>query len=144
MIETNLDDITSEQLVYAEEKLFSAGALDVFKTPIIMKKGRPAIKLSVLSKADTLELLQEIIVKETTAIGMRFYPVEKLKLQRSYEKVETPYGCITIKSSFYKGECVNQKAEFEEVKALAIQKGVPIKKVYEAVNNRMNRRTDDH
>lgn len=135
LIETNIDDMSSELLVYAEERLFEVGALDVFKTPIIMKKGRPAIKLSVLAKAEDLKKLQRVLVLETTSIGMRMFPVEKVKLNRSYEQLETPFGAISLKLAYFEEELVNIKPEYEHMKRIAKEKNMPIKDVYEIVQN---------
>ncbi len=126
--------MSAEQLVYAEEKLLECGALDVFKTPIVMKKGRPAVKLSVLTKASMLSAVQRLIVTETTAIGMRYYPVEKLKLERTYETLETPYGAVTLKRAFLDGVCVNEKPEYEDCKRLAKAHNLSLKAVYAAVS----------
>ena len=135
LIETNIDDMSSELLVYAEERLFEEGALDVFKTPIIMKKGRPAIKLSVLAKAEDLKKLQRVLVLETTSIGMRMFPVEKVKLNRSYEQLDTPFGPISLKIAYFENERVNIKPEYEHMKRIAKEKNMPIKDVYEIVQN---------
>lgn len=135
LIETNIDDMSAELLVYAEERLFETGALDVFKTPIIMKKGRPAIKLSVLAKAEDLKKLQRVLVLETTSIGMRMFPVEKVKLNRSYEQLETPFGPISLKLAYFEEELVNIKPEYEHMKRIAKEKNMPIKDVYEIVQN---------
>ena len=104
IMETNIDDMSSELLVYAEEKLLKAGALDVYKTPIIMKKGRPAIKLTILAKFKDLEKLQKVVFGETTSIGMRMYPVEKVKIKRSYEMANSEFGPISMKKAYFKGE----------------------------------------
>ncbi len=134
ILETNIDDMSSELLVFAEERLLSGGALDVYKTPIIMKKGRPAIKLTILAKEQDLEKLQKILFTETTSIGLRKYPVDKVKLHRTYQQVETQYGLITIKTALIEGEIVNQKPEFEECKQLALEHKVAISEIYRAVN----------
>lgn len=130
MIETNIDDMSSEWLAYAEEKLFESGALDVYKTPIIMKKGRPAIKLSILVETVYKDKVREVLFKETTAIGMRVYPVEKFELQRTYEMLETRLGPVKIKNTYMNGHCINAKPEYEECKQLAIFNDLPLKEVY--------------
>ncbi len=132
IIETNIDDMSSEQLVYAERKCLEAGALDVYKTAIMMKKGRPAIKLSLLVRPEKIEAIESVIFHHTTAIGLRKYPVEKNKLDRKYEKVMTPYGEITLKMAYYKGECVNVKAEYEDCYKAAEAHGVSIDTVKKA------------
>ena len=133
IMETNIDDMSSEQLVYAEELLLSAGALDVYKTAIMMKKGRPAIKLTVLAWEDDLKKLQKIIFEQTTSIGMRLFPVEKVKIERAFEVVETEYGPLTLKKAYFDGTLVNVKPEYEEIKVFALREGVSIKKIYQDV-----------
>ena len=138
IFETNIDDMSSEHLVYAEERLLEEGALDVYKTPIIMKKGRPAIKLSVLSKAGDLKRLQKVLFSETTSIGMRMYKVEKLKIDRTYETVETEFGPISVKRAFFDGECVNAKPEYEHIKRIAQESGLSIKEVTNRIMKSIN------
>lgn len=133
ILETNIDDMNPEIYGYIEEKLFEAGALDVFKTSIFMKKGRPGIKLSVLVDEKNEQTILDIIFQETTSIGIRKYKVEKIMLNREFSKVKTEYGDITIKKSYYKGKLVKYKPEYEECKSIAKEKNVSIDKVYKAV-----------
>jgi len=119
ILETNIDDMNPELYGYIEEKLFEAKALDVFKTPIYMKKGRPGIKLSVLVDIKNEENVLGIIFEETTSLGVRKYRVEKIMLNREFAKVKTEYGDITIKKSYYKGKLVKYKPEYEECKTIA-------------------------
>ena len=133
ILETNIDDMNPELYGYVEEKLFEAKALDVFKTPIYMKKGRPGIKLSVLVDEKNEKNVLDIIFEETTSLGVRKCRVEKIMLNREFSKVETEYGDITIKKSYYKGKLVKYKPEYEECKTIAKEKNIPIDKVYKAV-----------
>lgn len=133
LLETNIDDMNPEIYSYVEEKLFESGALDVFKTPIIMKKGRPAIKLSVLVNKKVEDKVLEVIFKETTSIGVRKFNVEKIMLNREFSKVSTNYGEVTVKKSYYKGELVKSKPEYEDCKRLAKENNVPISKIYNYV-----------
>ncbi len=133
ILETNIDDMNPEIYGYIEEKLFEAGALDVFKTSISMKKGRPGVKLSVLVDEQSEKIVLDIIFEETTSIGVRKYEVEKIMLNREFSKVETEYGNITVKKSYYKGKLVKYKPEYEECKTIAKEKNVSIDKVYKAV-----------
>lgn len=133
IIETNIDDMNPEFYEYIEEKLFSNGALDVYKTAIIMKKGRPAIKLSVLVSADKEEEILKTIFKETTSIGVRKYKVEKITLDRDFSKKKTVYGEVTLKNSYYKGEMIKSKPEYEECKIIAKENSIPLKQVYEEI-----------
>lgn len=133
ILETNIDDMNPEFYGYIEEKLFEIGALDVYKTPISMKKGRPGIKLSVLINDTIEEDILDVIFNETTSIGVRKYKVEKIMLSREFSKVPTKYGEIAIKKSYYKGKLVKYKPEFEECKNTARKYNVAIEKVYKEV-----------
>jgi uncharacterized protein (DUF111 family) len=134
--------MSAEMLVYAEEKLFEAGALDVFKTPIIMKKGRPAIKLSVLSTTELLETVKEVLFYETTAIGLRAYAVDKTKLERRYDTIETVFGDVVLKSAYLNGDKVNEKLEYENCKKIARENNIPIKQVYKLIEREIWNRED--
>ncbi|AKN31671.1 hypothetical protein Ccar_12700 [Clostridium carboxidivorans P7] len=133
ILETNIDDMNPELYGYVEEKLFEAGALDVFKTPIFMKKGRPGTKLSVLVSEKSEKDVLGVVFEETTSIGVRKFKVEKIMLNREFSKVKTEYGDITIKKAYYKGKLVKYKAEYEECKAIAKEKNISINKVYKEV-----------
>lgn len=137
ILETNIDDMNPELYGYIEEKLFAQGALDVFKTAISMKKGRAATKLSVLVEAKQEEKVLDVIFRETTSIGVRKYRVEKIMLQRDFAKISTEYGEVTIKNSYYQGEKVKYKPEYEDCKRIASEKNIPITKVYQEVQKRM-------
>lgn len=130
ILETNIDDMNPEFYEYVEEKLFQMGALDVFKTPIFMKKGRPGVKLSILITEKIEQDVLEVIFKETTSIGVRKYKVEKIMLGREFSKVKTQYGDITIKKSYYKGKLVKYKPEYEECKSIAKEKNITLDSVY--------------
>lgn len=133
ILETNIDDMNPEFYGYLEERLFEVGALDVVKTSIFMKKGRPAIKLSISVNERNEEAVLDIIFQETTSIGARKYKVEKIMLNTEFSKVKTEYGDITIKKSYYKGKLVKYKPEYEECKIIAKEKNISIDKVYKAV-----------
>ncbi|KHD37478.1 hypothetical protein NL50_04690 [Clostridium acetobutylicum] len=133
ILETNIDDMNPEIYGYVEEKLFKVGALDVFKTPIFMKKGRSGIKLSVLTNEKSEREVLDVIFEETTSIGVRRYKVEKIMLTREFSKVKTEFGDITVKKAYYKGKLVKYKPEYEECKDIAREKNVSIHKVYKAV-----------
>jgi len=120
---------------YVEEKLFKEGALDIYITPIIMKKGRPAVKLSILVDEKNSKNIEEIVFKETTSIGIRKYKVEKTMLERDFTKIITRYGAVTVKTSYYDGTKINAKAEYEDCKRLAKENNVSIRKIYDEVNN---------
>ncbi|WP_058303586.1 nickel pincer cofactor biosynthesis protein LarC [Gorillibacterium timonense] len=133
LLETNIDDMNPELYGYVEEQLFAHGASDVFKTPIIMKKGRPAVKLSVLVSSKREKEVLEVIFRETTSLGVRKFPVGKAMLDRRFVKHNTRYGEVTIKNSYYEGKLVKYKPEYEDCKRLAQENGVPISKIYREI-----------
>jgi uncharacterized protein (TIGR00299 family) protein len=134
ILETNIDDMNPELYDYVEEKLFAQGALDVFKTAISMKKGRPATKLSVLVNGKNEKNVLDVIFKETTSIGIRKFKVEKIMLQRDFVEISTQYGDVTVKNAYYQGEKVKYKPEYEDCKRIANEKNIPITRVYQEVN----------
>jgi uncharacterized protein (DUF111 family) len=133
LLETNIDDMNPEFFGELEVRLFAAGALDVFRTPVYMKKGRLGIKLSILYAAPAEEALLHILFRETTSIGVRRSTVDKLMLERSFRTVATPFGPLTVKQAFYKGECVNRKPEYEDLVKLAEQHNMALKDLYQQI-----------
>lgn len=140
VLETNIDDMSPELFGLAEERLFEAGALDVFKIPIIMKKGRSAVMLSVLADRDREGDVMGVLFSETTTIGLRRHCVQKVKLKRQEETVQTKYGTVRIKKAYYNGKQVNAKPEYEDVKGLAVKNGVPISMVYNEIQIEMEKK----
>ena len=132
VIETNIDDMTPQVAGYLLEKLLSSGAVDAFFTPVQMKKGRPGVLLTVLANNEDKENLLEVIFSESTTIGVRAYQVERHCLERVSKKVKTPYGAVTVKIALRAGRAVNIQPEFENCKAIAEKKGVPLKQVMDA------------
>lgn len=137
LLETNIDDMNPEFYSYVEEKLFRAGALDVFKTPIVMKKGRPAVKLSVLTGAAEEEKMTEIIFHETTSLGLRRFRVGKVMMEREFSSLPTKYGTISVKKAYDQGKQVKYKAEYEDCKKAAETSQVPLAQVYREVTRLM-------
>ena len=135
IIECNIDDMNSELYDYIIEKLFTEGALDVYLTPIIMKKGRPSVKISVLCKEDELQKIKEILFRETTTFGVRSFKVHKTMLERRFTKASTSYGQVTIKEAYYNGKKIKSKFEYEECKKIAQSRGIPISEVYEKLSS---------
>jgi uncharacterized protein (TIGR00299 family) protein len=133
VLETNIDDMNPEIIGFAEEMLFKAGALDVFKTPIIMKKGRPAIQMSVLTDRQHEQAVMGVLFSETTTIGLRKIKVQKLMLRREQSTVDTQYGTARIKKSFFKEQLVNVKPDYEDVRKLALEHSLPISAVYREI-----------
>lgn len=135
IIECNIDDMNPELYEYIMDKLFNKGALDVYLTPIIMKKGRPGVKISVLCKSDKVENMKEVLFTETTTFGVRSFKLHKSMLERKFNKVSTSYGEVTVKEAYYKGEKLKSKLEYEECKIIADNMGVSARKVYEDLKN---------
>ncbi len=133
IIECNIDDMNPEFYDYIINSLFDAGAKDVYITPIIMKKSRPAAKLSVLCNKGSEMLIENILFTETSSIGLRKYSVEKIMLERKIESVNTKYGEVKIKSAFYKDKIIKSKPEYEDCIKIAKKENIPIKEVYNLV-----------
>jgi pyridinium-3,5-bisthiocarboxylic acid mononucleotide nickel chelatase len=132
VLETNLDDISPEILGHFVERALEDGALDVFHTPIQMKKNRPGVLLTVLCAVADADKFTELMLRETSAFGVRRYTVERRKLQREFVAVKTPYGEVTVKLGKLDGKVVQVAPEYESCKKLAAAAEVPIKQVYEA------------
>ena len=139
LIETNIDDMNPECYGYLEQLLFDIGARDVYKTPIIMKKGRPAVMLSVLVEEQHRQQVIDLIFRHTTSIGVRQTVVEKTILVRQEQVIKTKYGKITVKIAFYHGKPYKYKAEYEDCKRAAEENGISIAVVYREVDMLMVR-----
>jgi len=132
-LECNIDDMNPEFFEYISEILFVAGASDVFLSNIIMKKGRPGVMLNVLCEAGNSDKLKRIIFSESTSLGIRTFPFRKDTLVRKFDTIQTIYGNVTVKRSFYMGKEVSFKPEFDQCKTIAEEKGVPLKEVYNTI-----------
>jgi hypothetical protein len=132
VLETNLDDCTGEILGAFIETALNAGALDVFHTPIQMKKNRPGVLLTVLCAEADADKFSELMLRETTAFGVRKAIAERRKLRREFAEVKTALGKVTVKIGRLGGKVVQAAPEFESAKKLAAQKKVPVKRIYEA------------
>jgi uncharacterized protein (DUF111 family) len=132
-IEVNLDDIPGEWLGYVMEKLFEAGANDVFYSPIYMKKNRPGVIMHVLCDYQKMNEIKTILFSETTTLGVRAYPISVHRLERNFYDVETKWGMITVKRGLHNGEIVQVAPEYEECRLIAQRYKVPLKEVYHEV-----------
>jgi len=132
VLETNLDDINPEILGYFIETALAAGALDVFYTPVQMKKNRPGVLLTVLCAEADADKFSELILRETSAFGIRRTVAERRKLRREFTKIKTPFGDVTMKIGRLDGKLVQAAPEFESCKKLASRTKVPLKRIYEA------------
>jgi hypothetical protein len=132
VLETNLDDASPEILGHFTEAVLAAGALDVFHAPIQMKKNRPGVLLSVLCPADQAGKFSEMILRQTSAFGVRRSLMERWKLRREFRAVSTPHGPVTLKLGFLDGRVVQIAPEFETCKKLALEKNLPLAEIYRA------------
>ncbi len=132
VLETNLDDQNPESFDLFMERAFAAGALDVFFTPIQMKKNRPATLVTVLCPADKTEMLAGILFRETGTFGIRIREQRRLTLARSWRTATTEYGPIRLKIGNWQGEEVTASPEYDDCKRAAQEHGVPLRRVYEA------------
>ncbi len=131
-LESNIDDSTPEILSYTTEKLLESGALDVWTTPVIMKKGRAAVMLSVLARPEQVEMLSEIIFRETSTAGIRQIACQRRALPRKVLSVATVYGKIDVKITCLNDEVVSISPEFESCRKAAEKIHIPLKTVYDA------------
>jgi hypothetical protein len=130
VLETNLDDCTGEVLGHFLEAAMAAGALDVFYVPVVMKKNRPGVLLTVLCVESDADRFSEMILRETTAFGVRRRLAERRKLKREMRKVKTKYGQVQVKVGLLGGKVVQAAPEYESCRALAAKAGVPVRMVY--------------
>jgi uncharacterized protein (TIGR00299 family) protein len=132
VIETNIDDMNPQIYEYVSERLFDAGALDVFLTQIMMKKMRPAVKLSVLCDREKMKEIIDIILRETTSIGVRYHETSRIKLERRIEKIETGYGTVRVKISGAGKRHLTVTPEYEDCREISTTKKIPLSEVIEA------------
>lgn len=132
VIETNLDDTTPQVMGSVVQRLLEAGALDAYTVPIFMKKNRPGVQLTVLSPTEHVELLADLIFRETTTLGLRTFPVKRHELRRRHEEVETPWGRVRVKVAELGDSVVSSTPEYEDCEAISRAHGVPLKQVIQA------------
>lgn len=133
VVECNIDDMNPEHYTFLSEKLFTIGADDVWFTPIVMKKSRPAITVSVLCSQNILQKIKAALFENTTSLGLREYSVLKSMLVRDEKIVETQYGNVRVKVSYFNGRQVNAKPEYADCEKLASQHGVSLAEIEKKV-----------
>ncbi len=134
LIEATIDDMNPQIYGYLMDELFSAGAKDVYYTPVYMKKNRPGILLTVVTPSYAEEAIKELVFRETTTIGIRKINMEKSHVSKDYKQIETELGRFTLKISKYNDQIVNISPEYEELLEAAKTKNIPLKQVYSIVN----------
>ncbi len=132
LLETNLDDMNPQFYAPVMEKLFTAGALDVYLTPIYMKKNRPATMLSVIARAPDEAALANLILRETSTLGLRVQPILRYEAERAFKRVPTPYGEVQVKLKLLEGRVEMAVPEYEDCLRLAKEHDLPLAQVYAA------------
>lgn len=133
ILETVIDDSTPQLMGYVSELLLEAGAWDVYRTPVQMKKGRPGVELTVLCAPDLVPALRDIILRETTTIGLHWRIENKTALPREFVEAQTAWGPVRIKIARWpSGEAANTAPEYEDCRAIARKHSIPLKQVLQA------------
>ncbi|HUY82188.1 MAG TPA: ATP-dependent sacrificial sulfur transferase LarE [Acidobacteriaceae bacterium] len=132
VLETAVDDMTPEVLAYVAERGRALGALDVMLAPVIMKKGRPGTLITVLCNEPEAAALQDLLLRETSTLGVRVRQEKRVCLERAHVRVSTAYGEIRVKVGTCNGETLNAAPEFEDCRAAALKHRVPVKQVMQA------------
>ena len=133
VIETHIDDMNPEILGFLMERLLSSGALDVTFSPLQMKKNRPGNKLTILSPPEKLDELARLVLLESTAIGVRYYPAARITLCRTVEERDTSLGKVKVKVVSDDAKLLRVVPEFEECRRIALGKGLPLMEVYRII-----------
>ncbi|MCL6612582.1 MAG: nickel pincer cofactor biosynthesis protein LarC [Peptococcaceae bacterium] len=133
VMEANIDDMNPQFAGHVMERLFAAGALEVFISPVYMKKNRPGFLLTALCRPGNRDALLQILFNETTTLGVRFGEERRAVLERRVEEVDSPYGRVRMKMALESGGRILKAApEYEDCRKIALEKGVPLREVYEA------------
>jgi len=133
VLECNIDDMSPELHGYLFERLLGAGAQDVWLTPIHMKKSRPAVTVSVLCSMEDEVKLIDLLISETSTFGLRRYRVDKLPLPRETSEMETSLGKVRVKTAFVDGRPAKWKPEFEDLRAIAVKTGLPLREIQQSI-----------
>lgn len=139
VLETNIDDMNPEILAYVSERLMESGALDVFYTPVYMKKSRPAVMLTVLSPKEIEQRLVDLILKETSTLGVRRTNSVRYCMDREVVKIPTKYGKVRVKVASMENGTKKFAPEFEDCKKIAQETGMPLQQVYDLVKKECER-----
>ena len=137
IVETNIDNMSGEILGYVMDKLFKAGAVDAYFTPIQMKKGRPGIIISAIVVESNLSEVELVLLNQTTTFGIRKYKVVRTILTREFKEVDSQFGKVKVKIGKYNGEIKSFSPEYEDCKRIAEEKGIPLKQVYSIISKEL-------
>ena len=135
VIETNIDDMTPQIYEYVMDELFRIGAFDVYLTQIIMKKTRPAVKLSVLCDRDKREDLINTILKETTSIGVRYFETQRVTMDRETREFPSKYGKVRVKTSVCGRDLIKSSPEFEDCRKIAQETSRPLREILDELRS---------
>ena len=145
IIETVIDDSTPQLLAYVSELLLAAGAWDVYRVPVQMKKGRTGVQLTVLSSPDLVPALRDLLFRETTTIGLHWRTENKTSLQREFARIETEWGLVQMKIARWpSGEIANASPEYEDCRKLAAEHSIPLKRVMQEASRLFAATRKDH
>jgi uncharacterized protein (TIGR00299 family) protein len=137
LLEASIDDMEAEVFGHFMGLALESGALDVFFTPIQMKKNRPGHLVSVLCRMDDRDRMVDLIFRETTTLGLRIIPQERWVLDREFHEIETELGSVRIKIGRFQGDVVNIAPEYEDLRSIADQRGLPLKQVRQKVMDQL-------
>ncbi|MEK7788683.1 MAG: nickel pincer cofactor biosynthesis protein LarC, partial [Planctomycetota bacterium] len=137
IVETNIDNMSGEVLGYVMDKLFEAGAVDAYFTPIQMKKGRPGIIISAIVAESSLSAVELVLFNQTTTFGIRKYKVVRTILTREFKEVDSQFGKIKVKIGKFNGDIKSFSPEYEDCKRIAEERGIPLKQVYSIISNEL-------
>ena len=140
LIETNIDDMNGELLGYVQERLLAIGARDVWFTPIQMKKNRPAVTLSVIASADMEADAVELIMRETSTLGVRVRPLERIEAGREVMRIDTSLGSAAVKLKRLNDAVVSVAPEYEDARRIALERRLPLQRVYAAIQREADER----
>jgi uncharacterized protein (TIGR00299 family) protein len=138
-LETNLDDLPGEVVGHATAQLLAAGALDAFVTPVLMKKNRPGVVVTVLCDASKIEAMEDVLFRETTTLGVRRWEVSRHKLLRRAADVDTEFGTVRGKLGWREGRPATFSPEYEDCARVAAERGVALREVYRAAQDAASR-----
>ncbi|MFB3896415.1 MAG: nickel pincer cofactor biosynthesis protein LarC, partial [bacterium] len=136
-IETNIDDLNPQIYGYLMDKLFAAGALDVYYTPIQMKKNRPGIVLTILTNPANVDKISDLVFTESSTFGIRITQMQRQTLDRELITVQTKYGSIRVKLGKRNGKIVSSSPEYQDCMLAAEKHHIPFKEVYQEVINKL-------
>jgi len=138
VMETNVDDMNPEWLGYFMDRCFALGALDISYEAIMMKKNRPATKISIIAKRQIESQLADLLLRETTTFGVRVYPVSRYEAERDRIEIQTEWGTVRVKRKWMDGKVYQITPEYEDCRQIAQEFNIPLIKIYDRVKNLIN------